>query len=134
MYRLNVTILRYVSLRTVAINKGDKNKKDVRLVALRPSICRHRQTPWPNELWRNNIPTPWYIRGQCAERTLPAYTQNEHWLLRSLVLNFGEFTNWNLNKMLSCVSGFLPTGNAKVIYFFLQSMLFEYYFFKYKRN
>ena len=77
---------------------GYKNKKDVRLVALRPSICRHRQTPWPNEQWRNNIPTPWYIRGQCAERTPPAYTQNEHWLLRSLVLNFGEFTNRDLKQ------------------------------------
>ena len=79
---------------------GYKNKKDVRLVVLRPSICRHRQTPWPNEQWRNNIPTPWYIRGIMRQErhTTDIYTQNEHWLLRPLVLNFGEFTNWDLKQ------------------------------------
>ena len=115
----------------MAINKCIKTRKTWDLSPYIHELW-HRQTPLQDELWRNNIPTPWNIHIAYARNAHKrVYTQKEHWLLRPLE-NFGEFTSSGLKQNAFLRQWISPHQHRKYIHFFTINAHLEYYFFLYK--
>ena len=78
----------------------------MRLIVLRSSTYGHRQTPYQNELEKQySHAVNMYVGGVHAAHHLHIHRMSIDCF--GPLIKFGEFIGWDINKMLSCINGFV---------------------------